>query len=440
MQVDEATVRRIARLARIRITDEEARSLGGELSGILDWVAQLDEVDTSTVEPMTRVVAQGLKMREDQVTDGDKADDVTARGHADRRQGSVLHQGVRTTACSNILKGFRAAYESTVTANLWNAGAVMLGKLNCDEFAMGSSNETSAFGPVVSPWRRAGDERTQLVPGGSSGGSAAAVAARLCLARPRPIPAARSASRRRSPAPSASSRPMAAARAGASSPSPRRSIRPGRSPRPCATRDPARRDGGPDPKDTTCADVPVPDFEAAIGAWREGPAIGIPKEYRVDGMSRDRARSGSRASPGCAKPAPRSSRSRCRTRNTRCRPITSSRRPRPPPTSPAMTACATACASRARTSPTCTSAPAPPASARGQAPHHDRHLCALGRLLRRLLPARAEDPHADQARFREGLRRGRRRHPHAGDAVGRLRHRREGRAIRSRCISTTSSR
>jgi aspartyl-tRNA(Asn)/glutamyl-tRNA(Gln) amidotransferase subunit C len=77
MQVDEATVRRIARLARIRITDEEARSLGGELSGILDWVAQLDEVDTSTVEPMTRVVAQGLKMREDQVTDGDKADDVT---------------------------------------------------------------------------------------------------------------------------------------------------------------------------------------------------------------------------------------------------------------------------------------------------------------------------------------------------------------------------
>lgn len=78
MQVDEATVRRIARLARIKITDAEARSLEGELSGILDWVKQLDEVDTSAVEPMTRVVAQAMKMREDAVTDGEIADVVTA--------------------------------------------------------------------------------------------------------------------------------------------------------------------------------------------------------------------------------------------------------------------------------------------------------------------------------------------------------------------------
>src|SRR5215218_715088 len=98
---------------------------------------------------------------------------------------------VRTTACSKILGNFVPPYESTVTSQLWRDGAVMLGKLNNDEFAMGSSNETSCFGPVVNPWRRAGSnvgataggaiEGTHLVPGGSSGGSAAAVAASLCL-------------------------------------------------------------------------------------------------------------------------------------------------------------------------------------------------------------------------------------------------------------------
>src|ERR1043165_5380375 len=100
-------------------------------------------------------------------------------------------EGVRTTACSKILDSFTPTYESTVSANLWRDGAVMLGKLNNDEFAMGSSNETSCFGPVVNPWRRRGPnvsaathdqiEGVHLVPGGSSGGSAAAVAARLCL-------------------------------------------------------------------------------------------------------------------------------------------------------------------------------------------------------------------------------------------------------------------
>jgi len=87
-------------------------------------------------------------------------------------------KGVQTTAGSKILKGFVPTYESTVTANLWRDGAVMLGKANLDEFAMGSSNMTSAFGPVESPWKRRGDNRP-LVPGGSSGGSAAAVAARI---------------------------------------------------------------------------------------------------------------------------------------------------------------------------------------------------------------------------------------------------------------------
>ena len=88
-------------------------------------------------------------------------------------------EGIHTQACSHILDGFKPRYESTVTANLWAQGAVMLGKLNMDEFAMGSSNETSYYGPVVNPWRSRGDNKA-LVPGGSSGGSAAAVAAHLC--------------------------------------------------------------------------------------------------------------------------------------------------------------------------------------------------------------------------------------------------------------------
>ena len=90
-------------------------------------------------------------------------------------------EGVQTTAGSRILEGFVPTYESTVTANLWKAGAVLLGKLNMDEFAMGSSNTTSYYGNVVNPWRRKNGGDVDLVPGGSSGGSAAAVAARLCL-------------------------------------------------------------------------------------------------------------------------------------------------------------------------------------------------------------------------------------------------------------------
>ena len=90
-------------------------------------------------------------------------------------------KGTRTTAASKILGNFVPPYESTVTQNLWDAGAVMLGKTNLDEFAMGSSNETSAFGPVFNPWR-ANNSNANLVPGGSSGGSSAAVAADLCLA------------------------------------------------------------------------------------------------------------------------------------------------------------------------------------------------------------------------------------------------------------------
>ena len=123
-------------------------------------------------------------------------------------------ENILTTAGSHILDGFTPPYESTVTANLWRAGAVMLGKTNMDEFAMGSSNETSYHGPVQNPWRRKGDNRRWC--------RAALPAARRRRwrdvspwARRRPIPAARSGSRRPSPAPSAASRPMAVAPAGA---------------------------------------------------------------------------------------------------------------------------------------------------------------------------------------------------------------------------------
>jgi len=115
------------------------------------------------------------------------SDDRIAKGEARALEGIPIGvkdlfctKGVETTACSNILNGFKPVYESTVTQNLWDDGAVMLGKLNCDEFAMGSANETSARGPVASPWKVAGDDKS-YAPGGSSGGSAASVAARSSL-------------------------------------------------------------------------------------------------------------------------------------------------------------------------------------------------------------------------------------------------------------------
>jgi len=119
----------------------------------------------------------------------DISDARRADGKAGKLDGAPLGikdlfctKGVRTTACSNILGEFTPTYESTVTQNLWDEGAVMLGKLNMDEFAMGSSNETSRFGEVANPWRRNDGANAKLTPGGSSGGSAASVAADLCLA------------------------------------------------------------------------------------------------------------------------------------------------------------------------------------------------------------------------------------------------------------------
>ena len=193
-------------------------------------------------------------------------------------------QDVRTTACSRILEPFVPTYESTVTANLWRDGAVLLGKTNNDEFAMGSSNETSCFGPVISPWRRRG-ANTHLVPGGSSGGSAAAVAAFLA---PGATGTDTGGSIRQ---------PAAFTGVVGLKPTYGRCSRWGivafassldqAGPFARSVADAAlllRSMAGHDPKDTTSVDRPVPDYPAAVGRSVRRMRIGIPKEYRVDGM------------------------------------------------------------------------------------------------------------------------------------------------------------
>jgi aspartyl-tRNA(Asn)/glutamyl-tRNA(Gln) amidotransferase subunit A len=194
-------------------------------------------------------------------------------------------QGVRTTACSHILENFIPPYESTVTANLWRDGAVLLGKTNADEFAMGSSNETSCYGAVVSPWRRRGSP-AKLVPGGSSGGSATAVAAGLCAGA---IGTDTGGSIRQPAAfcgivglkPTYGRCSRWGIVAFASSLDQAGPF--GRTVRDCAIL--LRSMAGHDPKDTTCADLAVPDYEAAVGRSIKAMRIGIPKEYRMPGMA-----------------------------------------------------------------------------------------------------------------------------------------------------------
>ncbi|MCV3240468.1 amidase [Mesorhizobium sp. ZC-5] len=224
-------------------------------------------------------------------------------------------EGVHTQACSHVLDGFKPRYESTVTANLWADGAVMLGKLNMDEFAMGSSNETSYYGPVINPWRRSrastvvrptthmgdggfvsdGGVRTersldnmQLVPGGSSGGSASAVSAFLCAGATATDtggsirqPAAFTGTVGIKPTYGRCSRWGVVAFASSLDQA---------GPITRDVRDSAimlKSMASVDTKDTTSVDRPVPDYEAALGQSIRGMKIGIPKEYRVDGMPQD---------------------------------------------------------------------------------------------------------------------------------------------------------
>ncbi len=194
-------------------------------------------------------------------------------------------KGVPTRAASRILEGFRPEYDSTVTARLQSSGAVMLGKLNMDEFAMGSSNETSAFGPVINPWKV---DEAQLTPGGSSGGSAAAVAADLCLAATGTDtggsirqPAAFTGLTGLKPTWGRVSRWGIIAFASSLDQA---------GPITRDVRDAAimlQAMAGHDAKDSTSADIPVPDFESMLTGDIRGKVIGIPDEYRLDGMPAD---------------------------------------------------------------------------------------------------------------------------------------------------------
>ena len=223
-----------------------------------------------------------------------ESDRRLAQGAARRLEGIPLGikdlfatKGVHTQAGSHVLDRFKPKYKSTVSANLFDDGAVMLGKLNMDEFAMGSSNETSYYGKVINPWRRKGSNAA-LVPGGSSGGSAAAVAARLCAAATATDtggsirqPAAFTATVGIKPTYGRCSRWGIVAFASS-----------------LDQAGPIARDvrdaaimltsmASHDPKDTTSVDLPVPDYEAALTGDIRGLRVGIPREYRMDGMPAD---------------------------------------------------------------------------------------------------------------------------------------------------------
>jgi aspartyl-tRNA(Asn)/glutamyl-tRNA(Gln) amidotransferase subunit A len=277
------------------MTDLTALSLADAREGLVQksfTSLELTDAHLVAMEKARALNAYVLETPEQARAMARAADERIAKGEAGNLEGLPLGvkdlfatKDVRTTACSKILGDFRPQYESTVTSQLWRDGAVMLGKLNNDEFAMGSSNETSAFGPVVNPWRREGSD-VNLVPGGSSGGSASAVAASLCVGATGTDtggsirqPAAFTGIVGVKPTYGRCSRWGIVAFASSLDQA---------GPIARTVRDSAillRSMAGHDPKDTTSVDHPVPDYEAAIGKSVKGMKIGVPKEYRLDGMS-----------------------------------------------------------------------------------------------------------------------------------------------------------
>ncbi|PHY12998.1 Asp-tRNA(Asn)/Glu-tRNA(Gln) amidotransferase GatCAB subunit A [Caulobacter sp. B11] len=268
------------------------------LKGALDGLAARDFTSVELTQAHIEAIEAARPLNAFILETPDKALDMAAASDARRAAGTAgaldgaplgikdlfCTEGVRTTACSNILGNFIPQYESTVTANLWRDGAVMLGKLNLDQFAMGSSNETSAFGPVTNPWRGAGSDKA-LTPGGSSGGSAAAVAADLCLGATATDtggsirqPAAFTGTVGIKPTYGRCSRWGVVAFASSLDQA---------GPIAKTVEDAAillTAMSGHDPKDSTSLDIPVPDFASFVGKSIKGLRIGVPKEYRVDGM------------------------------------------------------------------------------------------------------------------------------------------------------------
>jgi aspartyl-tRNA(Asn)/glutamyl-tRNA(Gln) amidotransferase subunit A len=269
-------------------------TLKAALDGLADKSfssVELTRAHVEAVEAARALNAFVLETPEKAMDMAAAADARRAKGEAGPLEGAPLGikdlfctEGVRSTACSRILEPFVPTYESTVTANLWRDGAVMLGKLNMDEFAMGSSNETSAFGPVVNPWRREGSN-TPLTPGGSSGGSAAAVAAELCLGATATDtggsirqPAAFTGAVGIKPTYGRCSRWGVVAFASSLDQA---------GPIARTVEDAAillKSMSGHDPKDSTSLDVETPDFPSFVGKSVKGLRVGIPREYRVDGM------------------------------------------------------------------------------------------------------------------------------------------------------------
>ncbi|MBP0615412.1 Asp-tRNA(Asn)/Glu-tRNA(Gln) amidotransferase subunit GatA [Jiella mangrovi] len=271
------------------LTIAEARD---KLSKKETSATELTNAYLAAIETANPVINAYVKVTADKARSMAKlSDEKIAKGEAGPLEGIPLGikdlfatEGVHTQAASHILDGFEPRYESTVTANLFADGAVMLGKLNMDEFAMGSSNETSYYGPVKNPWRKKGSNM-DLVPGGSSGGSAASVAAQLCAGATATDtggsirqPAALTGTVGIKPTYGRCSRWGIVAFASSLDQA---------GPIARDVRDAAillKSMASVDPKDTTSVDREVPDYEAAVGRSVKGLKIGIPKEYRMDGM------------------------------------------------------------------------------------------------------------------------------------------------------------
>jgi aspartyl-tRNA(Asn)/glutamyl-tRNA(Gln) amidotransferase subunit A len=275
----------MAALTDLTIAEARAALDKGETSAVALAEAHVEAV--AAARPLNAFITETPELALDMA----RASDARRARGAGRLEGVPLAikdlyctRGVLSTAASHILDGFTPTYESTVTANLWREGAVMLGKTNLDEFAMGSSNETSHYGSVANPWRRRGDNR-RIVPGGSSGGSSAAVAARLA-------PGATGTDTGGSIRQPASFTGIVGLK-----PTYGRCSRWGiiafassldqAGPMTRTVRDAAIMLGamaGFDPKDATSVDRPVPDYEAALTGDIRGLKVGIPREYRVEGM------------------------------------------------------------------------------------------------------------------------------------------------------------
>jgi aspartyl-tRNA(Asn)/glutamyl-tRNA(Gln) amidotransferase subunit A len=277
-------------LTQLTIAEARQKLQSKEITSVELTDAYLEAIDSANEQ-----LNAYIKVTHDKARDMAAASDAKlGKGEGGNLEGIPLGikdlfatEGVHTQACSHILDKFEPKYESTVTKNLWDDGAVMLGKLNMDEFAMGSSNETSHYGAVTNPWR-AKNSNEALVPGGSSGGSASAVSANLCAGATATDtggsirqPAAFTGTVGIKPTYGRCSRWGTVAFASSLDQA---------GPIARDVRDAAimlRSMASTDAKDTTCVDMPVPDYEAALGGSVKGMKIGIPKEYRMDGMPDD---------------------------------------------------------------------------------------------------------------------------------------------------------